>query len=108
MELNTTKPSFAWKPEGFSPMHLALQNGHIEAVRALMIMDPELIRVKGRNRITALHCAVEMEQNDLPAEFLCACPKSIEDLTLRFETAVHIAVKNQNLRAFEVLFGWLK
>ena len=32
------KPSFAWKldPNGFSPIHLALQNGHIELVHWLL------------------------------------------------------------------------
>lgn len=110
MELTTIKPSFARKlnPEGFSPMHLALRHRHIQTVRALMTVDTKLIRVKGRYRVTPLHYVVEIGEEEILAEFLCACPDSIEDLTSRCETAVHIAVKNKNLRAFKVLFGWLK
>ena len=55
------KPSFAWKldPNGFSPIHLALQNGHIEMVRRLLQLDGDLVRVKGRERLIPLHYVVE-------------------------------------------------
>ena len=55
------KPSFAWKldPNGFSPIHLALQNGHIEMVRRLLQLDGDLVRVKGRERLTPMHYVVE-------------------------------------------------
>ncbi|KAK3433602.1 hypothetical protein EUGRSUZ_L00144 [Eucalyptus grandis] len=113
MELATLSPPFArmLNPEGYSPMHLALQHGQYQTVRALMNFDPELIQVYGRGRITPLHYVAEKEGDEeleLLAEFLCACKSSIEDLTSRCETAVHIAVKNHNLKAFKVLFGWLK
>ncbi|KAL3742352.1 hypothetical protein ACJRO7_017772 [Eucalyptus globulus] len=113
MEVATLRPEFAWKlnPEGYSPMHLALQHEQYQTVRALMNFEPELIKVCGRGRITPLHYVAEKEGGDemeLLAEFLCACKSSIEDLTSQCETAVHIAVKNHNLIAFMVLFGWLK
>ncbi|KAL3742350.1 hypothetical protein ACJRO7_017770 [Eucalyptus globulus] len=113
MELATLSPPFArmLNPEGYSPMHLALQHEQYQTVRALMNFDPELIQVCGRGRITPLHYVAEKEGDEeleLLAEFLCACKSSIEDLTSRCETAVHIAVKNHNLKAFKVLFGWLK
>ncbi|KAM4073114.1 hypothetical protein ACB094_11G193000 [Castanea mollissima] len=55
------KPSFARKldPEGFSPIHLALKNGHIELVRRLLQLDGDLVRVKGKGRLTPLHYVVE-------------------------------------------------
>ncbi|XP_056159845.1 ankyrin repeat-containing protein BDA1-like [Syzygium oleosum] len=113
MEMAILKPSFARKlnPEGYSPMHLALQHKHYHSVRALMTLDPKLIRVRGRFGITPLHYVAEKEGNnelELLAEFLFICKSSIEDLTSRCETAVHVAVKHRNLEAFKVLFGWLK
>ncbi|KAF8038721.1 hypothetical protein BT93_B1310 [Corymbia citriodora subsp. variegata] len=112
MEVAILKPLDARKldPEGYSPMHLALQHKHYQTVRALMTLDPKLIRVRGRRGITPLHYVAGKEGDnelELLAEFLSTCRSSIEDLTSRCETAVHVAVKNHNLKAFTVLFGWL-
>ena len=44
MEMMGLKPSFAWKlnPDGFSPIHLALQNGYIKLVRKLLQFDESI------------------------------------------------------------------
>ncbi|XP_031282524.1 ankyrin repeat-containing protein BDA1-like [Pistacia vera] len=109
MEIATLKPPLARQlnRQGLSPMHVALQNRHKQVVRALLAIDRELVRVKGKGRITPLHYVAEMEDLDLLAEFLSACPSSIEDLTVQCETAVHVAVKNKRLAVVEVLIGWL-
>lgn len=118
MEIAILKPSFARKlnRKGYSPMHLALQNKHYGTVRALMTLNSKLIRVRGRGGITPLHFVAmekghnveeDMELLEILAEFLYACKSSIEDLTNQCETAVHVAVKRDNIQAFEVLFGWL-
>ncbi|XP_030439877.1 ankyrin repeat-containing protein BDA1-like [Syzygium oleosum] len=114
MEIAILKPSFAQKLNrgGDSPMHLALKNKHYHTARALMTLNPALIRVRGRGGITPLHFVAgkigDNELLELLAEFLYACKPSIEDLTNRCETAVHVAIKNHNLKAFKVLLGWLK
>ncbi|XAR70540.1 hypothetical protein NMG60_11027428, partial [Bertholletia excelsa] len=109
IEIISLKPAFGKKlnADGLSPLDLALQIGHFETARQLVKFDIELIRVKGRERITPLHYVAETDNIDLLAEFLYACPASIEDLNIRNETALHIAVKNFRLRAFKVLLGWL-
>ncbi|CAI9784606.1 unnamed protein product [Fraxinus pennsylvanica] len=108
LEILRLKPSLGKKLnlDGLSPLHLALGNGHTNTGRRLVKHDPKLIRVQGREGITLLHYAVEKEEIDLLIYFLLICPLSIYDLTVRDETAVHIAVRNNNLRAFKVLFGW--
>ncbi|KAF8038380.1 hypothetical protein BT93_B1038 [Corymbia citriodora subsp. variegata] len=113
MEIAILKPLFRRKlnSEGDSPMHLALQFERYQTVRALMTLDHKLIRVRGRYGFTPLHYVAKREgENELEllAEFLWACKSSIEDLTSRCETAVHVAVQNSNLEAFKVLFSWLK
>ncbi|XP_059644471.1 ankyrin repeat-containing protein BDA1-like [Cornus florida] len=109
VEMISLKPSFGQKlnPDGLSPLHLALQNGHYETVLRLININSNLIRVQGKDRITPLHYVAEKNQIRLLAEFLCACPESVQDLTNRGETAVHIAVRSQNFEAFKVLYGWI-
>ncbi|KAF8034505.1 hypothetical protein BT93_C0734 [Corymbia citriodora subsp. variegata] len=113
------KPSLAQKlnQKGYSPMHLALEKKHYHTARALATLNPKLIRVQGRGGITPLYWIAGQKGGDkeevkvlleLLAEFLSFCRSSIKDLTSQWETAVHVAVKNYNTRAFEVLFGWLK
>ncbi|RID45854.1 hypothetical protein BRARA_I02549 [Brassica rapa] len=109
MELMTLKPLLASKlnVSGFSPMHLALQNNHIQLVR-VVALDSSLVRIKGRGRITPLHHVAQTGDAELLSELLLGCPSSIEDLTIKCETAVHIAVKNHQFMAFKVLLGWIK
>lgn len=110
MELMTLKPSLALKlnTSGYSPMHLALQNNHTRMVRGFITFDSSLVGIKGRGRITPLHHVARIGDADLLSEFLFACPSSVEDLTIKCETAVHVAVKKNQTEAFKVLLGWLK
>ncbi|KAM7515233.1 hypothetical protein LguiA_004816 [Lonicera macranthoides] len=110
IEILALKPSFGRKlnPDGFSPLDLALQNGHNETVKRLVKYDSELVRVQGKERFSPLHYGVETDDVDLLAELLLACPTSIKDLTIRGQTAAHIAVINGRTRALNVLLGWLQ
>ncbi|XVE57554.1 hypothetical protein DITRI_Ditri04bG0099700 [Diplodiscus trichospermus] len=110
MEVANLKPSLARKlnPMGHSPFHLALQHQGTKMVRGLITTNSQLIRVKGKGMITPLHYLAQTNDADLLAEFLSACPSSIEDTTVYCETAVHIAVKNCSIKAFKVLLGWLR
>lgn len=110
MEMMNIKPSFAEKlnKAGFSPMHLALQNGQTDAVLRLLRVDKSLVRVKGREGVTPLHQAVGMGNHHyLMIKFLEVCPEAIEDVTVRDETSLHLALKEDKFEAFEILVGWL-
>ncbi|KAL4303970.1 hypothetical protein GQ457_10G004160 [Hibiscus cannabinus] len=50
-------PSFARKlnQDGFSPIHLALLKDHADTVTEFVLVDRDLIRVKGREGFTVLH-----------------------------------------------------
>ncbi|XP_023637596.1 ankyrin repeat-containing protein BDA1 isoform X2 [Capsella rubella] len=89
-------------------MHLALQNNHVRTVRGFVAIYSSLVSIKGRGRITPLHHVARIGDAELLSEFLLACPSSIYDLTIKCETAVHIAVKNYQFMAFKVLLGWIK
>lgn len=110
LEIMGLKPSFARKPnrDGFSPIELALQNGHSEMVHQLLHVDQDLVRVRGKGNMTPLHhVAKGNDQLDLLNEFISICPDSITDLTAQNETALHIALKNDKIESFKALVGWL-
>ena len=104
------KPSFALKlnPQGFSPTHVAIQQNVKRMVFSFVGMSNNLVRVKGREGWTPLHFASHNEEVDLLAKFLVACPDSIEDVTVRGETALHIALKNNKFKALDLLVCFLK
>ncbi|XP_030931038.1 ankyrin repeat-containing protein BDA1-like [Quercus lobata] len=78
-------------------------------VSRLLQVDGDLVRIKGREGITPLHYAVVVDdQLDLLAEFLSICPDSIEDVTTRNETVLHIALKYNKLEAFKFLVEWIR
>ncbi|KAL2327611.1 hypothetical protein Fmac_021038 [Flemingia macrophylla] len=109
-EIMRLKPSFAWKlnPQGFTPIHLALQQGQSTMVLRLVDINKDLIRAKGREGITPLHFVSQVGDVDLLVDFLLLCSDSIRDVTVRSETALHIAFKYQQYEALHVLIGWLK
>jgi ankyrin repeat protein len=110
IEIMNLKPSFALKlnPQGFSPIHLAMQNNKKRMVYHFVSINKDLVRVKGREGITPLHFASQISEVKMLANFLRVCPESIEYLTVRRETALHIAVKNEQYEALQVLVSWLK
>jgi ankyrin repeat protein len=94
--------------QGFSPIHLAMQNDQTMMVYGFVNLNKDLVRVKGREGMTPFHFASQIGEVDLLAGFLFLCPESIEYLTVRRETALHIAIRNQQYESLQVLVGWLK
>ncbi|XP_044476803.1 ankyrin repeat-containing protein BDA1-like [Mangifera indica] len=125
-EILNLKPSFAWKRDhlGRSPLHLALEGKRLqeglsprdldleekyqELVTWLIKHDSEVVRVKAKGMVTPLHYAAQLDDESSVADFLYVCPLSIEELTVKSETVVHVAVKNGSFKAFKVLLGWLR
>ncbi|KAK5833144.1 hypothetical protein PVK06_016957 [Gossypium arboreum] len=103
VEVMNLKPSLARKlnTDGYSPIHLAIQNERM--VLRLLEIDKDLVRVKGREGYTPLHCAAEQGNLRLLAQFLVDYPECVRDVTIRSETALHIAAKNNKLEAVQVL-----
>ncbi|XP_058752379.1 ankyrin repeat-containing protein BDA1-like [Vicia villosa] len=110
IEITNLKPSFALKlnPQGFSPVHLAMQHDQKRMLSRFVAMNKDLVRIKGRGGLTPLHFASQIGEVELLAEFLTACPDSIEDVTVKGETALHIAAKNDQYEALDLLVCFLR
>ncbi|KAF4362515.1 hypothetical protein F8388_011342 [Cannabis sativa] len=113
MEMMRLKPSFARKqnPDGFTPMHLALKNWRTRILHRLIEADTQLVRVKGKEGRTLLHCAVERDDQsrsiDIINYVLLACPQAIEDVTIYQDNVLHIAVKRGKYDVFQWLVKWI-
>jgi ankyrin repeat protein len=84
-----------------------MQTDQKRMVSRLVDINKDLVRVKGREGITPLHFASQIGEIELLAKFLFACPDSIEDMTARGETALHIALKNNNYEALHLVVHFL-
>ncbi|MED6127775.1 hypothetical protein PIB30_091369 [Stylosanthes scabra] len=111
IEIMRLKPSFGRKlnRQGFSPIHIALLNNQHNLVRRLVEINKDLVRIKGREGVTPLHFVCQSGDDEdnirLLTDLLEACPDCIEDVNMRNESALHVALLNENLRAFQVLYG---
>ncbi|KAF8393858.1 hypothetical protein HHK36_020056 [Tetracentron sinense] len=110
MEIANLKPSFAKKlnEDGYSPMHLASAMGDIAMMEELMTIGRDLCLLKGRDKRTPLHRAAMFGRIDIINELVNYFPKSIGELTVQKETALHLALKNNQLDAFQLLLDWVK
>ncbi|KAA3453364.1 serine/threonine-protein phosphatase 6 regulatory ankyrin repeat subunit B-like isoform X1 [Gossypium australe] len=110
MEMMNLKPSFARKlnQDGFSPIHLALLSGKPEMVIDFLSIDENLVRLKGREGFTVAHYAARDVNVHLLSQFLDVCPDCIFDLTVRRQTALHIAAESNNFEAFKVMLEWIQ
>ena len=70
-------------------------------VLQLLKVDGDLVQVQGREGMTPLHYAATTDIHlELLDEFLKGCPRSIKDVTIQNENALHIALKYDQLEAF--------
>ncbi|CAH8382495.1 unnamed protein product [Eruca vesicaria subsp. sativa] len=110
MEMLNLKPSFARKlnTSGYSPLHLAVDKGHTDFVYWMLKHDHSLACVKGRNGMTPFHFLVVRGNVELVAECLNVSPECIEDVSVKGQNALHLAVVNDRFEVLQVLTGWIK
>ncbi|XVF88593.1 hypothetical protein PTKIN_Ptkin19aG0063300 [Pterospermum kingtungense] len=96
------KPGFAkvLNSKGYSPLHLACANGHVETVKELLKIDGEteheLCRQKDKKGRTPMHLAAIKGRDRVVAALVLACPESVREVTDKGETILHLTVKSEN------------
>lgn len=110
-EIARLKPSFITQIDsyGYNPLHLAAEKGQVEILRDFLgILQPEIKFMQGKENRTPLHFAVISGEVEAVSLLLHNYPDCILDLTVKDETALHLAVKNRQLGCFLLLLEWLK
>ncbi|KAE8099785.1 hypothetical protein FH972_017739 [Carpinus fangiana] len=88
----------------------AALNGNVIELQKLFGEDP-LVLERGSEAVfpeTALHIATMSGQTEFLRELMKLKPDCIRDVTLRGETALHLAVKFNQFEAFEAMFNIVK
>ncbi|KAK4382179.1 hypothetical protein Sango_2896300 [Sesamum angolense] len=93
--------------DGYSPLHLASANGHLEIVLCLVefgkqnsVVEELCMKTDIEGR-TALHCAVVSGKIDVIDVLLVHCPQAATVVTIQQETVLHLAVKHHQQKALE-------
>lgn len=108
-EILRLKPSFSneLNQDGFSPLHLAAANAYLEIVREFIKSDPQLCGLQGRRKLTPLHSAAMRGKANVTSEMLSAFPGCADDVNAEGETALHLAIRNNQFEVIRVLVKWL-
>ncbi|KAL0370034.1 UNVERIFIED_CONTAM: Ankyrin repeat-containing protein [Sesamum angustifolium] len=92
---------------GFDALHIAAKQGDLEVVKVLMEAHPELSMTVDTTNATALHTAATQGRIEIVNFFLGALVGKDPGITIRTDkkgqTALHMAVKGQNLEVVEEL-----
>ncbi|KAL7214551.1 hypothetical protein ACSBR1_026875 [Camellia fascicularis] len=105
MEIIRLKPELVWgkNQEGYSPMHFSSEDGLVPVVKALAELTVGLCHVRDNNSRTPLHVAALKGREEVVRTLVMACPESLKRMTSLQETALHLALKQKQYAAFEVL-----
>ncbi|KAF5744262.1 Ankyrin repeat family protein [Tripterygium wilfordii] len=94
--------------DGYRPMDIAAVVGNVEIVAELNKNNRGTCRLKGKDQRTPLHHAAIHGRIEVINELVSKSPESLEDVTAYNETVLHLAVKNHQVDAFDVLVELLK
>ena len=109
-EMILRMPNFAWElnQNGFSALHIAAAMGNIEITRLLLSLDSGLCLVKDKLGRTPLHCAAIKGRVEIARELLSHCYEAVKEVSSRGETALDLAVKNNQYELLKVLVEKLR
>ncbi|XP_058180504.1 ankyrin repeat-containing protein BDA1-like [Rhododendron vialii] len=95
--------------QGETPLHFIARKEDINADQQQRVLDDHHVNADQQQNV------LDQQQRELDdhrvntlADFLFACPNSIDDLTNQDETALHIAVKTKNKSAVEIILGLIR
>ncbi|XP_031282949.1 ankyrin repeat-containing protein BDA1-like [Pistacia vera] len=90
---------------GFGAIYMAAATGHNVTVRELLKVSNEVCNLKGMNGMTPLYCACTKGRVEIISHLLAVSCTTISEVAVRGETALHLAVKNNQFQALETLWN---
>ncbi|KAF4517990.1 hypothetical protein B566_EDAN008826, partial [Ephemera danica] len=87
---------------GFSALHCAAKNNHIEIMRLLLHRDTSLLNMQNKYSQTALHLAC-MEPNSEAVQILLSYDCSVNERDVNGKTAFHSAARRHFVNTMELL-----
>ncbi|KAK2653397.1 hypothetical protein Ddye_013253 [Dipteronia dyeriana] len=105
MEMGKRNPQLATiaNEDGNIAMHLVSANGDVKMVEFLEDLHPGSCLVEKKSSMIPLQIAVVKGHSDVIQKLIFLCPESLEKLTSKQETVLHLALKNSQSDAFQVL-----
>ncbi|KAF8099716.1 hypothetical protein N665_0238s0044 [Sinapis alba] len=95
--------------DGFTPLHIAASMGHVEIVKELLEkLSGEICLIKGKDRKIPIHYAAMRGRVCVLDALVSANPQSLEEVTARGETVLHLAVRFCQFDGFVALVECLK
>ncbi|KAL3742672.1 hypothetical protein ACJRO7_018053 [Eucalyptus globulus] len=104
---------------GDNPLHVASMAGHMNLVREVLKLRTEFASELNQDGFSPLHiaaargeggyCSVAFESEQSPGgakvlkELVSTCPDSVEEVTGRRESVLHLTMKNGQFEAFKLL-----
>ncbi|XP_054797637.1 ankyrin repeat-containing protein At2g01680-like [Prosopis cineraria] len=109
-EIITRMPSLATLPnqKGLIPLHMASAAEQVDIVKELLSgklnsNEVKQCLVKDEDGWTALHYAVFRGRVDVMEELMRYCAERMEEVTVKGETVLHLAIKANQLEAMKVI-----
>ncbi|KAK3217654.1 hypothetical protein Dsin_011624 [Dipteronia sinensis] len=105
MEMGKRKPQLATiaNEDGNTAMHLVSANGDVKMVEFLAELHPGSCLIENKSTMIPLHVAVVKGHTVMIKKLISLCPESLEKVTSKQETVFHLALKNSQSDAFQVL-----
>lgn len=89
---------------GKSPIHEAVLNGKLLALKYFVEVDEQSVFILTHDRLNLLHYGVMTSSVDM-IEYLIDCDVDMNGLTRDYDTPLHIAVRHQNMDAIQQLLS---
>ncbi|KAA8525488.1 hypothetical protein F0562_007343 [Nyssa sinensis] len=94
-----------------TPLHIAASAGRTHFAIEVLRLNPSFGRKLNPNGLSTLDLALRNGHSETVRRLIkieSRLIQSIENLTIRGESAVHIAVGNGRSEGLEIIFGWLR